>query len=430
MSVVLLKRLLAASALVIWIHVGWLIGSRNLRDSSSDESAATSAFELPLAPLAETASSVVQAPGLNIDSEDAQFESNLSMLIQEPPPRRSAFRPDFSSGFRTRNFRSNFFMLQAFKDAVNVSHRSTVQLVSDGEQLALGTIVDSDGWIITKASELDSDQRVDCILADQRSLKAEFVSTATDMDIALLHVQANGLPAVQWEYAIPDQGKWLATTDAQSGVPAAIGVVSTGPSKVPSVRAVMGVELAQDEVSSPSGAKVVHVLTGSGAYRGGLLADDVITSVNGTPTQSRVELLNALRDCKGGQFLALKVRRNDENLDLKIRLMDLPTELMDETELEVNGPISARATGFNRIFMHDTVLQPNQCGGPIFNLDGKAVGINIARAGRVATYALPADALRPTVDGLLQQAKLVSHRSSLPAPAELSAPAAPLATAP
>ena len=38
------------------------------------------------------------------------------------------------------------------------------------------------------------------------------------------------------------------------------------------------------------------------------------------------------------------------------------------------------------------MLQPWLCGGPLVNLDGEAIGLNIARAGRVTTYALPARA--------------------------------------
>ena len=33
---------------------------------------------------------------------------------------------------------------------------------------------------------------------------------------------------------------------------------------------------------------------------------------------------------------------------------------------------------------------PNECGGPLVSLDGKVVGINIARGGRVDSYAMPA----------------------------------------
>lgn len=37
------------------------------------------------------------------------------------------------------------------------------------------------------------------------------------------------------------------------------------------------------------------------------------------------------------------------------------------------------------------MIHPNECGGPLVNTDGKIVGINIARALRVTTYAVPTD---------------------------------------
>ena len=52
------------------------------------------------------------------------------------------------------------------------------------------------------------------------------------------------------------------------------------------------------------------------------------------------------------------------------------------------------------VLQHDTVLRPNQCGGPVVNLDGQAVGVNIARAGRVASYALPASVVLPLLEEL------------------------------
>ena len=51
---------------------------------------------------------------------------------------------------------------------------------------------------------------------------------------------------------------------------------------------------------------------------------------------------------------------------------------------------------------HDSVLNPGDCGGPLVDLEGKAIGLNIARAGRVESYALPAGIVRETVEKLLQ----------------------------
>jgi hypothetical protein len=46
------------------------------------------------------------------------------------------------------------------------------------------------------------------------------------------------------------------------------------------------------------------------------------------------------------------------------------------------------------------VLRPADCGGPLLDLDGKMVGINIARAGRVNSYAIPTAAIKPLLEEL------------------------------
>lgn len=227
----------------------------------------------------------------------------------------------------------------------------------------------------------------------------------SDLDLALLQIEREHLPVVCWDAsAIPDRGRWLATTDVRAGVPSAVGVVSAGAQKVDQASAVLGVHL----VDSAQGAAVTLVLPGSGAEEAGLQIGDSIYNVNGHEVYTREAFLAAVRGGVGGQVVKLSVNRADRKFETYGRLMDLADELLDETEMEVNGRISARATGFQRVFLHDTVLEPNQCGGPLVNTDGKVVGLNIARAGRVCSYALPADVVQPAVEKLIEQAKLVS----------------------
>ena len=68
--------------------------------------------------------------------------------------------------------------------------------------------------------------------------------------------------------------------------------------------------------------------------------------------------------------------------------------MSDERENRLSGDVSLLSEGFEEAIEHDTVLEPWQCGGPLVNLDGKAIGLNIARASRFATYALPASLAR------------------------------------
>lgn len=341
----------------------------------------------------------------NVQSNAGDAGQAPDRLVQDPPV-RSARKLDFSSGSGRVKYRSNFFVLQAFNEAIGDAYKCTVQLHCQGDQCALGTIVDADGWIVTKASELAEPNAVKCVLNDQRELDAKLVGTDPQLDVALLKVQATGLKSIEWDYQIPEQGRWLATVDVLSSVPTAIGVVSTGPTKIPNQKAVLGVLL--DDNAGAEGARVSQVLVGSGADEAGLRERDTIVQVDGKKVANREQFLDMLRSGRGGQFLNLLVDRDDQRLEKRVRLMDLSTELLDETEMEVNGPISARSTGFGRILIHDTVLLPNQCGGPLLNLSGKAVGINIARAGRVATYALPADILNPVVMRLMQQANVAA----------------------
>jgi S1-C subfamily serine protease len=83
-------------------------------------------------------------------------------------------------------------------------------------------------------------------------------------------------------------------------------------------------------------------------------------------------------------------------LEITIVLMPLPALQRNlETEIEVDGRLSVKRWGFERVLQHDTQLDPTDCGGPIVALDGGAIGINIARAARVASYAVPAaDAIK------------------------------------
>ena len=43
---------------------------------------------------------------------------------------------------------------------------------------------------------------------------------------------------------------------------------------------------------------------------------------------------------------------------------------------------------FPNALQHDLTIRPDECGGPIVNLDGQVVGVNVARGGRVKSYAI------------------------------------------
>jgi serine protease Do len=110
----------------------------------------------------------------------------------------------------------------------------------------------------------------------------------------------------------------------------------------------------------------------------------------------------------------LGVQRAQETFDAQVRMMAPTSGLLSpgfyyQQRLDrLAGEVSQRAEGFEQAIEHDTVLQPWLCGGPLVNLDGKAVGINIARASRVTTYALPPRLARQILEELRARAKIAS----------------------
>src|SRR5262249_43086894 len=71
---------------------------------------------------------------------------------------------------------------------------------------------------------------------------------------------------------------------------------------------------------------------------------------------------------------------------------------------------SERRTGFPVTLQHDTILKANECGGPLVDLEGRVIGINIARGGRTDTYAIPAQAILPLLPDLMAGKSTVASR--------------------
>lgn len=68
-------------------------------------------------------------------------------------------------------------------------------------------------------------------------------------------------------------------------------------------------------------------------------------------------------------------------------------------------PLSLRRNGFPNVFTHDGGIAPEQCGGPVVGRSGEIVGINIARADEIQTFAIPSDVVRKVVAELKAKAE-------------------------
>lgn len=297
-------------------------------------------------------------------------------------------------------------VLSAFRGVVARPSQSTVRVQCDGKDIALGTVVGPEGWILTKASELKG--KPVCQLRDGRQLEARVVGVHEPYDLALLKIDTAGLTPVEWrESKTAAVGHWVAVPGSGE-TPAAVGVVSVAARAVtardlpPSLNpsgGYLGIELAE---AAEVGARINRVMPNSPAAKAGLQAEDFILSLAGRAVQDAESLLNVLQRHKPGEVIALRVKRGNEEMELKATLDRRPGGRgRGEFQNRMGSALSERRNGFPSILQHDAVLRPSDCGGPLVDLDGKAIGINIARAGRTESYAAPAEAVLPLMYDLM-----------------------------
>jgi len=292
--------------------------------------------------------------------------------------------------------RNSNSVLAAFKDVVARPSQSTVRVLCDGAEAALGTIVSPDGFIITKASDLKN--KIVCTLKDGKQFPARIVGVEEKYDLALLKIDTSGLKPIDWRTEKSEVGDWVASA-GNSADPVAIGVVSVnarspnpfemGPVGPPANSGFLGIRLREEE----DGPVIDDVTKGSAAEKAGLKKGDMVLSVAGKRMASAERLIAAIQRYKAGEVVSMKVRRGEEEKELKAKLGSRPSSLFSRGDRmnQMGGELSRKRTGFPVILQHDTFIKPKDCGGPLVDLDGKAIGINIARAGRTETYAIPAE---------------------------------------
>lgn len=281
----------------------------------------------------------------------------------------------------------------AYVSIVASADLATVRVLSGGKESALGTVVDANGYILTKYSELRDP--VTCRLNDGRTVAAKVVGHDPRFDMALLKVEADKLNAIVWAEGTidPNVGHFVATA-APGDLPRAVGVISVPRHRVPPRSGVLGIQLEHADGS----AKITLVFPGSGAAEAGLQVGDIVTRVADKLIDTRQTLIETIRQYKPGDAVPLKVTRGEKEMQITATL-STPGRIGSRSEQmnSMGGTISRRAADFPAVIQHDTALQADDCGGPLVDLSGKAIGINIARAGRTESYALPADQVIPLI---------------------------------
>jgi len=293
--------------------------------------------------------------------------------------------------------------------------KSTVRVWSGNRRLAYGTVVGDGKLILTKWSELSraNSLRVEAAGSELRAVKLEGVYA--EEDLALLSIEGEPLIPVKWFFERLSLGKFLAAPQPD-GRPAAFGVVSVLERNLrQNSQAYLGV-LGDPDYDGP-GVKIAEIQPESGASAAGLKAGDVILRIRERPVTGLFELKNALSGVLPGETITVLVNVNgaeksyDVLLGSRPQFQQFPGARLQQME-RMGGPISRVSDTFSRVIQTDMRPKPNQIGGPVVDLQGRVIGITMARAGRTRSYVMPASAIVELLKKAPEDPALASARLS------------------
>ncbi len=287
------------------------------------------------------------------------------------------------------------------------SAASVVEILRDETRVALGAVVDAEGWVVTKASEIPDAPR--CRLADGAVVPA--VKTAVDpaFDLALLKIEATDLQPVSWATGSSQPVGTMVTVPSLSGGLIGIGIICVGqrklegpyPTSVTPAPPRGAIAAALPEIAGTArkgdGFRVTYV--GGRAAAADICVGDVILSTDGRPpTQNEATLIDDIRGRSFGDRITLLIARGGEKIERRLVLKGKLYSKYDGARYDF---MSHRRDGFPLVFNHDIPLTLDECGGPIVDLNGNTIGITIARVGHTGCMAIPADILQTQIAKLM-----------------------------
>lgn len=279
------------------------------------------------------------------------------------------------------------------------------EVLADEDRLVMATALPMEGHVVTKHSELG--KRSNLVLrVDGETHPCTLVASDDELDLALLHapglkgqlsyLRAKDLPSTATVLLSPFPETWRAGVITQPIRPGyKIGYDhNLQPGQTPPF---LGVQFSENE-DTPT---VIRVEPASPADLGGIVEGDQIVRVGRKRIEKVEDVVSTLRSFQPNQKLEVLVKRGDEEMELSITLgrpdasltqYKLRSKQTDDALKGVSQPekLSQRRQGFPDCIYHDTLVERDEVGGPVFDTEGNWLGVTIARSYRHRTLALPA----------------------------------------
>lgn len=274
-------------------------------------------------------------------------------------------------------------------------------LIEGKEQQITATLISTEG-IATKAALTNKTLLVSkssmvgeapvIVLPNGKTVKASIIARNRDNDLVLLLTDGKFGKGIKLNSLINDTiafnrlGTFLISPNPDSA--ARVGVIGSILLNLPKVTS-YGYIGATTDIKDDK-LVFTYIQPGSAAQVVDLQAGDTIQTVDGHMVEDPLDFLKALQKYSAGDTTIVKITRAGIELTKKVILKYPPQRTTNHPAELFTGGKSIRKDGFSKVFVHDSAIKANECGGPVFDAQGHFVGINIARLSRTSTVAIPA----------------------------------------
>lgn len=144
------------------------------------------------------------------------------------------------------------------------------------------------------------------------------------------------------------------------------------------------------------------VQANTGASAAAVKVGDEVLSINGVAVASPDQYITEMRKSNPGDIITLVRANSGIRTTVKIKMGKYPPGTSHHPAETFTGGKSELRDGFDQVFVHDAIITPDQCGGPVFDIQGHFMGINIARYSRTSCIVVTAPEIKSFIENSLQ----------------------------
>lgn len=302
--------------------------------------------------------------------------------------------------------------IEVFGALRGVSHRCkevVFPIYSFRSRIAYGVSIGKDR-VIAKASEVAIQANLVTLSKENESVRLTVIGAYPDHDLVVLSAPGLGAPAAQWsDSSTLEEGSFL-TAIRPDGEAQAMGVLSVHERSLRQAdQGYLGVAIDPREMGE--GVVISSVFKDSAAHKAGIIPGDTLLKIKGKIVKGYYEVSTMLRRLKVGEKPELLIVREGKPRLVFPTLQPRQVQQYESRRMKsMDGEQNRVRSNFSNVLQSDMELGVEDTGLPVADLEGRIVGVVIARAGRISTLILPGEEMRELLSKEPQEIDMKPNR--------------------